>query len=86
MMEWIDWNEEQPEEGEAMLVIFYNMVTWFYWINHGSVVDIPYAYDNRPVAWMRNPGLPQKYIDLNEQATKKWEEIRSKKEDHPWMK
>jgi hypothetical protein len=46
------------------------MVSAMYWMNSGSVVLGPYPYDNRPIAWMPYPELPDEYLEKNKQTAR----------------
>jgi hypothetical protein len=48
-IEWIDWNEREPFEGEALLVIFRHTRTGICHLQISSIITGPYWYDYEPV-------------------------------------
>ena len=65
-LEWVDWNERVPSEGEAMLVIFYNMVAGLDHMQPGSIIRGQFWYDYKPVKWMPFPKMPKEFTDIND--------------------
>ena len=70
-MEWIEWEEQEPVQGEAMLVIFYNHISGMYHRQIGSVIHGPFWYDYTPVRWMPFPPLPDDLAEKNNATAKR---------------